>query len=398
MPWSITDEPSERRGFIAAVLAHKESFAAACERFGISRKSGYKWWARFQRAGWSGLRAGSRQPRRAAQLQARWQAAVLRLRRRHRWWGAAKLRVCLRRTDATARLPSVSTIQRWLRAAGLTRRHARRARKGPSVPRPAAGRPRRANDVWTIDFKGSFRVGDRRRLFPLTVRDLVSRYVLAVCHVAQPDDTSVRTVLTRLFRRHGLPRAIQVDNGTPFGGTGPLGLSRLSVWWLRLGVRVHFSRPACPQDNGAHEQMHAVLKRETTRPTAPSVAAQQRRFDRWRKLYNEVRPHDRLNGRTPGTQYRPSARPFPATLPAWLYRDDPPLLVPGANGRAWWRGRQRMIGRAFAGEHLALRSITPSSTKVFLGPWLIGTLHTHDPAGLRPARWKKSRGSAKGGG
>jgi hypothetical protein len=251
---------------------------------------------------------------------------------------------------------------------------------------PVIGPALHPNDVWTIDFKGAFRTQDGRRVFALTVRDAASHYVLAVWHVPRPDDAAVRAVFIRLFRRYGLPRAIQMDNGAPFGGCGALGLSRLSVWWLRLGLQLKFSRPACPQDNPAHEQMHGVLKAETTRPPSANLRAQQRRFERWRHLYNHVRPHAALANQSPGEHYRPSSRRYPLKLPNWSYPANTATLCPGANGLAWWQRRQRMIGRAFVGERLALFPISDRCTQVHLGPFLIGTLYADDAAGLRPAR------------
>jgi hypothetical protein len=246
---------------------------------------------------------------------------------------------------------------------------------------------RRANDIWTIDFKGSFCTSDGTRIYALTVRDLVSRYVLAVVHLAKPTEVAVRAVLFGLFRRYGLPRAVRVDNGSPFARTGALGLSRLSVWWLRLGLRVEFTRPACPQDNGAHEQMHRILKRETAWPAAATARSQQRRFDRWRRHYNQQRPHAALGQRVPASRYRPSRRRLPARLPSWSYPKTWDRLRPALNGRCSWHGRQRMIGRAFAGEELGVCPRHAGCVEVYLGPYLVGMLHRHDLAGLRPARW-----------
>jgi hypothetical protein len=210
--------------------------------------------------------------------------------------------------------------------------------------------------------------------------------VLVVRAVRQPSERIVRRVLTGLFQRYGLPRTIRVDNGAPFGGCGALGLSRLSVWWLRLGLRVEFSRPACPQDNAAHEQMHRVLKAETARPPAANARAQQQRFVRWYWTYDYHRPHASLDQRPPASRYRPSRRPWPGRLPAWCYPATWAVLCPGANGRAWWADRQRFIGRAFVGERLGLRPRAHGVVQVYLGPHLIGTLHPGDLAGLRPAR------------
>jgi hypothetical protein len=220
----------------------------------------------------------------------------------------------------------------------------------------------------------------------LTVRDQASRFVLVVRAVRQPSERIVRRVLTGLFRRYGLPRTIRVDNGPPFGGCGALGLSCLSVWCMRLGLRVEFSRPACPQDNGAHEQMHRVLKAETAQPPAANTRAQQRRFVRWCRTYDYCRPHAALDQQTPATPYCPSPRPWPDRLPAWRYPADWSVLHLAANGRAWWADRQRFIGRAFVGERLGLRPRAHGVVEVYLGPPLIGTLHPRDLAGLRPAR------------
>jgi len=389
MPWKTLEKVSARRRFIAALLKSELNFTAACAAAGISRRCGYKWWRRFRRNGNVGLRDRSHRSRGSEVLWQRWGKLVLRLRRNHPTWGGPKLHGYLQRSYRRTSLPAVSTITRWLSAAGLTRRSLRRARRGPQIARMLVRPAQRPNEIWTVDFKGSFCTQDGRRIFALTVRDAASHYVLAVQHVPKPDDQHVRAAFVRLFRRYGLPRAIQMDNGSPFSGPGPLGLSRLSVWWLRLRIQLKFSRPGCPQDNPAHEQMHRVLKAEATKPASANASAQQRRFERWRYLYNHIRPHASLAQRSPAERYRMSRRLYPALLPAWSYPTTLEILCPGACGRAWWQHRQRMIGRAFAGERLALRP-QRHGTKVNLGPFLIGTLHAKDTAGLRPARWRRT--------
>jgi hypothetical protein len=237
-----------------------------------------------------------------------------------------------------------------------------------------------------MDFKGEFRTADGSRVRALTVRDQASRHLLAVRHLVRSDERTVRAYLQRLFRQHGLPRAIHVDNGPPFGSSGPLGLSPLSAWWVHLGIRLHFSRPGCPQDNGAHEQTHRVLKRQTTRPTAPNLASQQRRFDRWRHRYNHHRPHQSLGQTPPATRYRLSPRALPASLPPFSYPALWTLAVLDPRGRYSWQGRPRHIGRAFAGQTLGLKLRSLDRTEVYFGPLLLGTLHRHDLAGLRPVQ------------
>ena len=249
---------------------------------------------------------------------------------------------------------------------------------------------RRPNEVWTLDFKGEFAVGTGERVRALTVRDEASRYVLAVQHVAKPDDQSVRRIMQRLFRRYGLPRTIHVDNGTPFSSGGALGLSKLSVWWLQLGIHVSRSRRGCPQDNPSHEQMHGVLKKETAKPPAATFAAQLRRLAAWRRRYNQLRPNAALGQRRPAEVYRPSSRTLPARLPEWEYPPHSHVVRVASNGRIWWAQAQRVIGRAFAHQRLRLQPTGAASAKVWLGSHLIGTLHAADAAGLRPAFYRQT--------
>jgi putative transposase len=345
MPWKSIKTLQLKLSFVRAVLTRRQSFAANCREFAISRRCGYRWWRRFQRDGQRGFQPRSHAPRAAQWLRQRWQDRVFACRRAHPSWGPLKLRWWLAQQSARKRLPSARTMGRWLTAAGFSARRIRRARRGPRVVQSIefACRP---NDVWTIDFKGDFCTADGTRMYPLTVRDLASRYVLAVQGVPAMSEVAVRSVLTRLFRRHGLPRTVRVDNGAPFGRPGPLGLSQLSVWWLRLGIQVAFTRRACPQDNGAHEQMHRVLKRETIRPPAANVAAQQRRFHWWRHYYNHLRPHAALGQNVPARHYRVSQRRWPDELALWKYPKNYDILRPRGNGCCFWQGRERMVGRA----------------------------------------------------
>jgi transposase InsO family protein len=386
MPWKISDGEQKRREFIAAICARKGAFAVVCRAYDISRECGHKWWRRFKAGGLAGLKERSRRPSAAMRLQGRWRKRCERLRRRFPRWGALPLRVLLRASYPREHLPAVATITRWLAQAKLVQPRLRRARPGPLLPRPHWRRARQPNDVWTVDFKGRFHTGDGSRLQPLTVRDQASRYILAIVQLEPLSDRTVRPVLLRLFRRFGLPRAIHVDNGGPFGGNGALGLSTLSVWWLRLGIEVEFSRPARPGDNAAHEHMHGILKRETARPAAATRAAQLRRFERFRRRYNQVRPHRSLRLRPPASRYRHSPRRWPRALPRWHYPRAWALLCPGQGGRVWWAGRQRVIGRAFAHELLGLAPLPHGAVRVYLGPHLLGTLHPHDLAGIRPVR------------
>jgi hypothetical protein len=241
-----------------------------------------------------------------------------------------------------------------------------------------------------VDFKGWFRTADGQRQEPLTVRDLFSRYGLCLRLLPNQDDRQVRRVFQRLLGRHGLPRVIRVDNGAPFAGKGALGLSRLSVWWLRLGIRVEFTRRARPGDNAGHEQFHGCYQRELVSQGGPQRRAMQRRSHRWLADYNHRRPHEALRQRTPAQVYRLSTRAYPASLPALVYPKNWPVRRVRNHGHIKWQGRLRFIGRAFVGQTLGLKqSVSQQYCNVYLGRQLIGQLHAGDAGGLRPARWQR---------
>ena len=387
MSWRTGSLISLREQFVLLVLARGERIVRLCRRFHIGRTTGYKWVRRYQQHGRAGLSDQSRRPRRSPrQLTLCWQRALRQLRRRHPTWGPLKLRARLRQLHPRVRLPSARTLGRWLCRWQLVSTRPRHQRRGPELPPLVRTVARAANDVWTVDFKGWFRTGDGTRVEPLTVRDLKSCFLLAVRLLPNQSDVHARRAMRSLFQRYGLPRVIRVDNGAPFGGVGPLGLSRLSVWWRRLGIRVEFSRPARPGDNAAHEQMHQIYQAEVAATPGQTPRAHQRRSDRWRKTYNDVRPHQKLGGRTPAECYHPSPRRLPKELPPWNY---PPLWLQrrvAPDGGLFWHGRYRFIGRAFGGEIIGLKTVQPGLWKIFLGKELLGVLYQKDRSrSLRPA-------------
>jgi transposase InsO family protein len=317
-------------------------------------------------------------------------ARIRRWRARHPQWGAPKLRWALRRRFGARGLPSEAAISRWLQHWGLSRpSRPRRALRARIIRRPPLTRARRANEVWTVDFKGWFRTGNGRRVDPLTVRDLASRYVLAVVLLTRPTLEQCRRAFARIFGTYGLPRVIRVDNGTPFGAAGALGLTRLSAWWVKLGIRVEFIAPARPDQNGAHEQMHRIYQAETLQPPAATVGAQQRRSERWRRRYNEQRPHEALGMRVPAQRYRRSPRPLPRQLSAWSYpRGWASRLVKG-KGMINLHGRVRYVGEAFEGERVGLKPGRAGLYEVYFGPLLVGELLAGDTGGIR-ALWYRA--------
>lgn len=394
MPWKKDISAKERAQFVEAALRGQESFQRLCIERGVARSTGYYWWRRYRERGVVGLeeRSWGRRPGRKGRAGQRWEEKFLALRRKHPHWGPKKLRAVVARGGRCRWLPSERSIGRWLAAAGLVGRRKQRQRRGPGVT-PPQRKVRGCNAVWTVDFKGHFWTGDGVRCLPLTIRDLHSRYLLCNRHVAQPSEGAVQRVMRPIFWRYGLPKVIRVDHGAPFSGVGPLELSALSVWWLRLGISVEFTRRGKPQDNGAHEQMHRVLKAHSAQPPAATLAAQERRLRQFQHYYNTQRPHEALGQRVPAQCYQPSrrryARPQPLRYgPGWCVR------TVSAKGDIKWEGRIRLVGRAFAHQQVGLKVARPGTrrawVKVYLGRQLIGELHRADPAGMRGAHWRHS--------
>jgi len=384
MPQFIRFTWEQKLRFVLAGLAALEPIAQLCRAWLVSRQTAYAWLHRYQAGGPAALQERSRAPRRRPHaLAARWLERIEALRRRHPRWGPKKLQARLRRQYPRSRLPAVSTIGAALQRLGLVLPR-RRRRLGPVVPARRARPALRPNDVGTVDFKGWFRTLDGQRCDPLTVRDLASRYGL----LAQvlPDQKFHRTQVAfdKLFRQRGLPAALRMDNGSPFGSTGPAGLSRLSAWWISLGIEVQFIRPGHPEDNGSHEQWHRELKAETARPAAATPPRQAAQTTRWLRHYNEERPHEALNQQPPRRRYRRSRRPYrgvqPPRYPAhWLRR-----RVRGG-GEIKWQGRLRFVGEAFAGYPVALQRLRRGVGREHFYHVFLGELHDADATGLRPA-------------
>ena len=316
MPWKESDLMERRTEFVLRTMRGVEPFGELCAEFGISRKTGYKWKERFLREGLEGLADQSRRPKHSPEkIDETMVCAIVKLRTAHPGWGAAKLRVVLGRSFPAPTLPSESSIKRILDKAGLVERRRRvRTEQTGRLQTPIRGE--RPNQVWTIDFKGWWYTGNRTRFEPLTIRDDYSRYLL--CAQALPDarTETVRKQMTRVFERHGLPEVLRSDNGAPFASkNGPLGLSRLSAWWVTLGISLDRIRPARPAENGGHERMHRDLASEVEARAAFDAATQQAELDVWRKTFNEERPHEALGLRVPHEFYQASSRKFdPASV------------------------------------------------------------------------------------
>ena len=319
MPWMETAPVEQRERFIADHRAGHLTMTELCRRYGISRKTGYKWLRRHAEEGRPGLQDRSHAPHHCPhRLEPAIAELILRARRRHPDWGPRKLLTWLAsRHPRISSWPAISTAGDLLAREGLVKkRRRRRPRQHPGAVPPTTEAP---NDLWTADFKGQFPTRNGVWCFPLTISDQHTRYLLSCRALPDTKTQGARPVFERTFREFGLPRAIRTDNGVPFTSRGLQGLGRLNVWWLRLGILHQRIRPASPQENGAHERMHRTLKAATCRPPAANPTAQQRAFYRFRRLYNEERPHEALDGETPGSRYCGSPRPYPDPLPPLEY-------------------------------------------------------------------------------
>lgn len=374
MPWNESTRMDERRAFVEAYLTGRFGMQELCRCVGVSRPTGYLWVERYRRQGEAGLVDRSHAPhqcphRTPTELSER----LLGLRRQHPHWGPRKLlRVAARRWPALP-WPSRSATAGILRRAGLV---TERRRRSPVMERAAqaAQAPAEPNALWTIDFKGQFRTGDHRWCYPLTVADAASRCLLECHGQLRPTAAPVAQRLRRLFREHGLPECIHSDNGAPFASVGIAGLSRLSLEWLKLGIRLERSRPGCPQDNASHERMHRTLKQATARPPAADLRAQQRRFDHFRGEFNYERPHEALADRTPAELYRCSPRPYPARLPEPKYPGHFEWRRISHAGELRWHSRHLFLGSVFAGELIGLEEIDDGVWSVYFAHHLLARL------------------------
>lgn len=357
MPWRETSAMEQRLEFIHEYETELFTMTELAAQYGISRKTAYKWLERYHAEGASGLFDHARRPRRTPHAtDPALVKSLLAVRRRHPRWGPKKLLAVVRREDPEASWPARTTVATLLKRQGLIRpRH--RSRRAPTVtagPLTAATRP---NHVWTTDFKGEFRTGDGVYCYPLTLRDGFSRFVLRCDGFLARSAAATRRRFERAFREYGLPDRIRSDNGGPFASPGLAGLSQLSVWWIRLGIIPERIAPGHPEQNGSHEQFHSVLKAETARPPAPNCLAQQQRFRRFCRVYNEDRPHEALQDQSPASWYEPSRRPLPARVPPVDYPGHMDVRVVSSNGCISWKGEPLFVATPLAGEHVGLAEV-----------------------------------------
>ena len=366
MPWKECSVTQERLRFVARLL-EGEGMSEVCRDFGVSRKTGYKIFNRYRDQGLEALTDRSRRPvRYANQLPDQVERLIVDLKRDKPHWGARKIRELLvRKLAGDVRLPARSTVHAVLDRHGLVNRARIRRNRANGTPLSAGANP---NDLWCADFKGEFKLGNGRYCYPLTVSDHAARYLLLCEAFESTREAPVIAAFQRLFRDRGLPVAIRSDNGLPFASpNGLYNLSRLSVWWLRLGIAIERIKPGHPQQNGRHERMHLTLKKEATRPPGLNSLQQQARFDAFVREFNAERPHEALAMRCPAEFYTASPRPYdglPELQYPWHDRD---ILVT-ACGRICMHRKKINISTVLAGQKLGIREVDD-------GIWLVSFMH-----------------------
>jgi len=373
MPWSQTTPMHQRTLFIADHLRGTRSVSELCTEYGISRKTAYKWIERFIRRGPAGLEDRSRRPRSAPNAtEPAVVEALVSLRHRHPTWGARKLIAYLAKRHPLWKLPGLSVTCALLKRRGLVRHKAARRKIGhPGKPTSLILAP---NHVWCADFKGQFRMGNGRYCYPLTVTDGYSRFLLGCRGLPDTSVAGSMPVFQRLFQQYGLPQYIRTDNGVPFATNTLARLSRLSAWWIRMGVMPQLIEPGNPQQNGRHERMHRTLKAEATRPPAAAMRSQQLKFDSFRREFNTERPHEALDQRTPAELYQPSTRTMPPKLPPLEYPDRFEVRYVSANGGIRWNKQWVNVSTTCISEYVGLEEIDDGIWNVYFGKLRLGRL------------------------
>lgn len=390
MPWKETCVMDERLQFLGEYVRRERSMSALCREFGISRKTGYKLVHRYLLEGSGCLEDRSRAPRHHPNaISEDIVRAIVALRQRHPNWGPRKLLDWLHQNRPRTVWPSASSVGRILVRHGkiLPRRRSRRTPPHDG-PFQSSTYP---NAVFCADFKGWFRTGDGKRCDPLTITDAASRFVLACQIVPQTTFTCVQPVFETLFREYGLPRAIRTDNGVPFATTALGGLSRLAVWWIKLGIIPERIAPGCPQQNGRHERFHRTLKEAVLCPPQPSRHDQQAAFDRFSQEYNFERPHEALGGKTPASIYYPSSRLYPTHLAEITYPQHMIVRTVRPCGSIWWHKRELYISEVLIGEHIGIEPIDDRFYQIYYGPVKIARLDGHNHKIIRKTAKRTKR-------
>jgi len=373
MPWRIIEPMEEKKQFISLAMDRALSMKDLCSVFEISRKTGYKWLGRYKESGLKGLEDRSKAPKQPPHKTVEdVEEFILDTRRKHPNWGPRTITYHAEKKAKHLRLPSETTIQNILRRAGLSKKKRRRHKaRHPGKPSVVAKRP---NELWTVDFKGEFKTRDGYYCYPLTIQDEFSRYVIACTALYSTSHDGAFWVFKRVFKEYGLPEYIKSDNGSPFATIGLGRVSRLSIWWIKLGIHPILIEPGRPSQNGKHERMHKTLKREATIPASGNLQAQQRRFNTWLREFNFERPHDALGGKYPSEVYKRSLRPLPRKLADVSYPEHFEVRLVSRNRCFRWKCRPILTCHALVGKYVGLEEITADVWAVYFSWKRIGFL------------------------
>jgi putative transposase len=367
-----TNVLEQRSLFVRDFASGHWSMSELCERYGVTRPTGYKWITRHRASGDEGLMNRSRAPHQCPHRTSGDLEALILAARLEYGWGAKKLLQVLRKRHPTRAWPARSTLNAILERHGLL--HKNRRRRKWTHPGATPIHTDAPNQVWPADFKGQFKTGDGYYCYPLTVTDHFSRALLVCRGLPSVKTADAKPVFRALFRSVGLPDAIRTDNGTPFASTGIHGLSGLNVWWMQLGIVHQRIPPSSPQENGTHERMHRELKRETTRPAASSLRAQQRRFDAFRRRYNDERPHEGIDHQTPGSLWIPSLRVYPERITAPMYPAHMEVRRVSTAGTFRLHARQPFLSQALRNEHIGLEEVADGIWNIVYYQTLLGKI------------------------
>ena len=377
MPWKESNRMDERLSFVARLL-DGEKMAYLCREFGISRPTGYKIYKRYRDIGLSGLQDMSRRPwHHANRLPFQVESMILKMKQEKPHWGAPKLRERIIRLYPQIKPPATSTVHAVLDRHGLVQRRKRKRNKAQGTALRPAMAP---NALWCADYKGEFRLGNRKYCYPLTITDQCSRYLFACEGLESTQEAFAFCVFERVFQEFGLPDAIRTDNGKPFSAVNAIhGLSRLSVWWLRLGIRIERIKPGKPQQNGRHERMHLTLKKEATKPAGDNFLQQQAKFDGFVDEYNNERPHQALDMQYPAERYSPSTRPYqPPKEPEYPYHDQ--VIRVSQDGKIHMHHKAISFSKVLAGQLVGIREV---EDQIWLVSFLDFDLGYFDEEGCR---------------
>lgn len=371
MPWKESRIVDQRLQFLSSYQKEELSVSDLCREFGISRPTGYRWINRYEEVGPEGLLDLSSRPHSCSHATPeKIENAILSLRSRYPSWGARKLKARLEQLEPNVEWPAASTFGNILQRAGLTSPKRKKRRTTPySDPFSEVTAP---NQLWCMDFKGYFSTGDGSRCDPFTITDAHSRYLIRCQIVSRMDLSQVRAVCEAAMREYGVPARIRTDNGAPFAGTGLLGFSKLSLGWMKMGIVHERIQPGRPQQNGRHERMHRTLKEDTTNPAAATLRLQQRKFDRFRQMFNHERPHEGLNNATPGSLYQPSSTMLPRTPIEYSYPKGFITRRVNNSGDISWHKDRVFISEVFRFEDLGFELVAEDFYKVFFRDIEIG--------------------------